>query len=101
MIDFLMTARKKIILFVILSVVLVFGSNYLLSLKSNRSWTELRPATLIGMAMFMIISCIPFTYLGYIMISTWVPAILSIGIGVLLILIHVQGVIDYQGSNSQ
>lgn len=101
LIGFLLAIRSRLILYIILSVAVVCGLNYFLSLKSNKSWTKLRPATLIGAAIFILISYVPFTYVGYIMISMWVPTILSIGISVVLILMHVQGISDYKRNDSQ
>lgn len=79
------------------SAILTLCLNFVLAKQMEKDWTLIRGATILGIVLFVILSCIPFTYVGFLIVVLWVPIILSIWMGIVLFLMHTQQVMDFPG----
>ncbi|NET33606.1 MAG: hypothetical protein F6K19_16545 [Cyanothece sp. SIO1E1] len=79
------------------SAILTLCLNFVLAKQMEKDWALIRGATILGIVLFVILSCIPFTYMGFMVFVLWVPTILSVWIGIVLFLMHTQQVMDFPG----
>ncbi len=78
------------------SAILTLCLNFVLAKQMEKDWAPIRSATILGIVLFVIISCIPFTYMGFMIFVVWLPTILSIWIGIVLFLMHTQQIMDFR-----
>ena len=88
------------VMIALLSAILTLCLNFILAKQMEKDWTQIRSGTILGITLFFIILCIPFTYVGFMIFVLWVPTILSIWIGIILFLMHTQQIMDYREDRS-